>query len=161
MTEYKCQNKSGQLCGMLYGAQNRDLFYVILDTTNQQPVLSDFTCLKYKYKYNVFERQWWFGSFGHWGRFVQLHYLRKRQWLGAAIIARGASQPLQSSMYTIADITNHQEERAGWYNLHCFPEDTFLIIFLTARTWIFRDQQCLMITTVDIYFAANLGNGLY
>ena len=59
MTEYKCQNKFGQLCGMLYGAQNRDLSYVILDTTNQQPVLSDFTCLKYKYKYkyNVFERQ--------------------------------------------------------------------------------------------------------
>ena len=36
MTEYKCQNKSGQLCGMLYGAQNRDLFYVILDTNNKQ-----------------------------------------------------------------------------------------------------------------------------
>ena len=37
MTEYKLRNKSGQLCGMLYRAQNRDLFYVILDTTNNQP----------------------------------------------------------------------------------------------------------------------------
>ena len=36
MTEYKFRNKSGQLCGMLYRAQNRDLFYVILDTNNKQ-----------------------------------------------------------------------------------------------------------------------------
>ena len=36
MTEHKLQNKLGQLCGTLYRAQNRDLFYVILDTNNKQ-----------------------------------------------------------------------------------------------------------------------------
>ena len=50
----------------------------------------------------------------HTGRFVQLHYLRKRQWLGAAIIARGAPQGLIFQLPKF--LYHHISSPPAWYS---------------------------------------------